>query len=846
MWVFAATIFLSAFLLFQVQPLIAKFILPWFGGAPNVWTTCMLFFQLVLLGGYLYADLLIRFLRPRMQAIVHAIVLVVAVLFLPIIPADAWRPEGTESPTLRILLLLAVSIGLPYFVLSTTGPLVQAWFGRRFVGRSPYRLFALSNAGSMLALLSFPFLFEPVLATRMHAWWWGAGFVVFVGLCLCTIMMSQRVADPGDAVPPQALAQAAASEADQVTWGQWLWWLALSLVPSVLLLATTNHICQDVAVVPLLWIAPLTLYLLSFIICFDKPAWYRRDVWGGLFAAATIAAVYCLFQGRPFGMIGTTLVFLGMMFTASMVCHGELARLRPGLRLITAYYLMISLGGALGGVFVVLLAPRIFVGFYELHLALGAAVILGLWRMVATADWPALYRIGLVGSMTGAGFGYAALIDPLREVQRHWPSRLAIMLALGLAAIFLLGFPFRYERRPSESQGNGSGQFGGRQVLLVALLLGWLGLFLGLLWRPVFTLDFLIPVFVIWGVVTLLAAWVGRGGWFRGPQALRGLGLAFAVVGGVLAIALLWAHANKPEPELVHRSRDFYGLLAIRREFNDTDGESLHMFNGRVFHGFQFTQPEFRMRRTSHYGESSGVGKALLNHPKRLAGQPLRVGVIGLGTGSLAAYAEPGDTWVFYEINADCVDLAWKDFYYLSENPASDRTVVHTGDGRILLERQAETGELQNFDILIVDAFTGGGIPRHLVTQECFELYRRHLQPDGIIAFHISNRYLDLKPVIYALSDEAGWETRIFHYSPQRNSPTARYESTSTWLLCSPNRKFFELPQIAESGVRWGDDRRVLWTDDFGGIWQVFIFRPPEWWNYLRDLFASPSSVTPK
>jgi hypothetical protein len=840
MLVFAATIFLSAFLLFQVQPLIAKFILPWFGGAPNVWTTCMLFFQLVLLGGYLYADLISRFARPKAQAIIHGICLLVSLAFLPIIPADVWRPEGTESPTLRILMLLLVSIGLPYFMLSTTGPLVQSWFGRRYQGRSPYRLFALSNAGSMLALLSFPFLFEPWLPTRGHAWGWGLGYGVFVGLCLLTMFLSLRVV-PQNQVDSSKAQHAGNTGAPEsvTTWHSWLWWLGLALVPSVLLLATTNHICQDVAVVPLLWIAPLSLYLLSFIICFDKPAWYRRELWGGLLAVSTILTVFCLYHGRPFGILGTTIVFLAMMFSASMICHGELALSRPGLRLLTSYYLMISLGGALGGVFVVLVAPQLFIGFYELHLSLGLAVLFGLWKIAAESDWSSMHRIGAMASLAGASLSFWGLLDTSRELEGHWPSRIGVAIALGLSAIAI--FSFSSSRIPVARQElNRQEHASAKWTVIVGRLLFvlWLLGSVALVWNPGFVLDYMVPLYLIWALAVVAAAWFGRGHWFPLSSRPR-VSVVVAVVLVTVLGGFLLQNATKPAPEHVHRSRNFYGLLAIKRELSPSDGEVLIMENGRVLHGFQFTRPDLRMRKTAYYGERSGIGMALSQHPKRLKNQPLKVAVIGLGTGSLAAWAQPGDTYVFYEINAKCVELAETDFYYLSENPASERTVVHTGDGRILLERQAEKGDLQNFDILIVDAFTGAGIPQHLVTEECFDLYRQHLQPDGILAFHISNAYLDLKPVIHHQGDRMNWETRIFDFSPiQSGSSTARFEDSSLWLLLSPNQEFWEQPIVQKSGARWESDWRVAWSDDFGGIWQVFKFGTPDWWKMLSNFFG--------
>ncbi len=270
--IYSLTIFLSAFLLFQVQPLIGKFILPWFGGMPSVWTTCMLFFQLLLFGGYAYAHLTTSHLRPRWQAIVHGVLLAAACVALPIIPGDTFKPTGSEEPISRIILVLGATVGAPFFVLSSTGPLLQGWFSRTHHSRSPYRLYALSNVGSLLALITFPTLFEWLLPGRFLAWMWSIGFIVFAVLCgFCAWAAAVRGRDLPEVVP-----DAATTAEARPGWGTWLLWFALAMVPSVLLLATTNQVCLDVATVPFLWVLPLTLYLMSFILCFDSDRWYSR------------------------------------------------------------------------------------------------------------------------------------------------------------------------------------------------------------------------------------------------------------------------------------------------------------------------------------------------------------------------------------------------------------------------------------------------------------------------------------------------------------------------------------------------------------------------------------------
>ena len=390
-------IFVSAFLLFQVQPLISKFILPWFGGSPAVWTTCMLFFQTLLFGGYAYAHFTTRWLTPSKQAILHIVLLGAAAATLPIVPSTAWKPTDGSDPTWRILGLLTCTVGLPYFVLSSTGPLGQAWFSRAFVGRSPYRLYALSNVGSLLALVSYPFIVEPRMTDWLQAWSWSGGFWLFIVLCAASAIWIWRYRNqetPHAAAPVPAKPEVgldASNAADHVSVGRRLLWLLLPACGSLMLLATTNHCCQDVAVVPFLWVVPLALYLLTFIICFDHQRWYRR----GPFCWATAILIFLAADGADKGLdwLSDTLphvfssldpqhfelslnfieelaLLFAAMFAVCMICHGELVRLRPAPRYLTEYYLLISAGGALGGIFVSLIAPHVFNSFLEWNIGL--------------------------------------------------------------------------------------------------------------------------------------------------------------------------------------------------------------------------------------------------------------------------------------------------------------------------------------------------------------------------------------------------------------------------------------------------------------------------------------------
>jgi len=385
----AATIFLSAFLLFLVQPVIAKQILPWFGGAASVWAICLVFFQTVLLLGYAYSDFTTRMLKPRSQARLHIALLVASLLVLPIIPGAQWKPDASGGePTLLILGLLAATIGLPYFLLSTTSPLVQVWFWQKFRHAVPYRLFALSNFASLLALLSYPVLVEPFLPLAAQSWFWSVAYAGFVLLCGGAAWLSTR----GEAVAP-AQGQAAAADEAPPTVGTRLLWVLLSATGSCLLLAITNHLTQNIASIPFLWVVPLSLYLVTFILCFDHPRWYHRGIFLTAVAVLLPAMAYYsdsldLFTAAPLYAAG--------LFACCMFCHGELTLLKPGPRHLTTFYLMVSVGGALGALLVGIIAPNVLSGYYELGGILVACALLLYFRTLSARWWVAAGTLAVV------------------------------------------------------------------------------------------------------------------------------------------------------------------------------------------------------------------------------------------------------------------------------------------------------------------------------------------------------------------------------------------------------------------------------------------------------------------
>jgi spermidine synthase len=778
--------------------------------------------------------------RPGVQWMVHGALLVFSIVVLQIIPGEQWKPEGVESNVWQILLILAVSIGLPYFILSTTGPLVQAAFARRFPGRSPYRLFALSNLGSLLALVTFPFLFEPFFSNTEHSAGWSIAYVVFAISCLAALIVSRTAADESGSADSQLSAGGAAnanpSLATNAKTGagrqasELLLWLLLSLVPSVLLLATTSQLSHSVAVMPFLWIAPLALYLLSFIICFDKPAWYRRDVWGVLLLVAmTLMIIRPMLDGGR--ILFTAVIYLLALFAACMVCHGELAAVRPEPRRLTLYYLVLSLGGALGGVFVVLAAPALFVEFYELQLSLLATCVIFALRLIVAGERQMLFRVAFFGSWLLLGLCLVSLYffaDVIRANDSILP-RMVMAGSLVFAAMTSLvhranGFAWAGGRERTAASGLP------RKILTVLMFISVAALAVAIVASPQFVLDFGQPAIVLTLMLVVLSALLSNGQLALLTDHAAKIAGAFVALCVVPAGYVWISQMTSVGAGVLDRSRDFFGLQSVKELEVAVDEFRRVMLNGQVIHGMQYltvlpdgTREEVR-KPTSYYGPLTGAGLALSKHPRRET-DSFKIGVIGLGTGSIAYYARPGDELVFYEIKPDCERAARQFFTYLDDNDAGkEKTSVHIGDARIVLERDLKQGKSQQFDVLVVDAFSGDSPPRHLMTREAFELYRKHVKDDGIIAINISNSHFDFARVIVALTAECGWKTAHFRYRPESQGDDI-YLVTSSWIVATVNDEFLQLPVVRDSQISLEGTRPVMWTDDFGGMWQIMRFR---------------------
>lgn len=676
---FGATIFLSACLLFMLQPLVSKMILPWFGGSAAVWVTAMLFFQTSLLLGYLYAHYLTRLASPKLQVIIHGLLLAASLAFLPILPNLRFQPQPGDDPTLGVFLVLGTCVGLPYTLLSATSPLVQKWFSLRSADSIPYRYFALSNAGSFLALFAFPLLIEPRLSGHQQSYLWSSGFLLFAILCGLSGLFQLN----NKALVPQMAAETA--PLTRLTISDLALWTALAACASALLLIVTNLLTQDIAPMPLLWVVPLGVYLLTFILCFDSSRWYQRWLFLPLVLPALAYIAHASRNVEEETIYRIIWLLVGSLFVACMACHGELSRLKPAPAALTGFYLALSVGGALGGLAIALLAPRFLSANYE---------------------YPAILALT----------AFTLLIPIFRERARWKFPRVAMAVWLAAAACCIL--------------------------------------------------------------------------------------LTYYATNEIRALLV----------EAKYQVRNFYGTLRIDEYDDDGNRSMRRLSHGAITHGMQFLDPRLRHLATTYYGRDSGAGLTWQILEKS---GPIRMGVIGLGTGTLAAYGRGGDSIHFYDINPLVIDIAKNHFNYLADCPA--HIDISLGDARLSLEHAPP----QQFDILVVDAFSGDAIPVHLLTEEAFHVYYRNLKPNGVLAFHISNLYLRLAPVVAAAAERSGHQSRMITNPDDDNYGVFQ----SDYVLVTNRANFFDDP-LLKSKVHLIDLPAGTrpWTDDFSNIWRTVHF----------------------
>ena len=758
---FALAIFLSAFLLFQVQLIVAKQLLPWFGGTAGVWNTCLVFFQLLLLAGYGYAHAIMARLSKPLLVRTHIAMLAASVTLLtvfaflwrsPIYPSDNLRPETVTSPVWHILMLLSVSVGLPFFLLSTTGPLLQAWFTHTHRGTSPYKLYALSNLGSLLGLLTYPLFFEPNLSLRHQGRVWALAYLLYVSVCVLCALRFAQASEENEVSFAIGQEDGIADVKPQL--GQRLLWFGLASCGCVLLLSVTNLICQEIAVVPFLWVLPLSIYLFSFVLCFHEKPLYLRGLFHIAFALAAVWAGIEFLQGNRVRVLAQIGWFGLLLFVACMVFHGELANLKPSPRHLTSFYLHIAAGGAFGTVLVGLVAPHLFPSIWEFQLGLwisGLVVAAALWR--DRNSWLHKHPRWLASAVVLAVLGAADYIGVSVTILHTDPLYLHVLLGVSAVATLVLIAvgPRTPDRRPI--------------LLQLAVLCGW----------------------VLFGM-------------------------------------LFWLQVHREINRAVVMSRNFYGVLRVEYDQPIREHHALLEKHGLTLHGAQLQAPGSRRKPTLYYGPGSGIGLLMLN---RSAGEGaktdnprLRVGVIGLGVGTLAAYGQPGDYMRFYEMNPEVVRLAKGEqaaFAFLADTAAD--TEVMLGDGRISLERELAAGTPQKFDVLAIDAFSSDSIPVHLLTREAIKIYLGHLRNDrSILAFHISNRSLDLSPVLAGLAEQYHLGlVRVLSLAPEGEA-----EIPSDWILMAADPAALKTPVLLQHAKPLQLSRpATLWTDDYSNLLQV-------------------------
>lgn len=709
----AITIFTSAFLLFQVQPLISKFILPWFGGSPAVWTTAMLFFQCLLFAGYAYAHVVTKYLSLDRHLKLHVALLILssfAAFFVA--PNPAFRPEGDENPSLRILLLLASCVGLPYFTLASTGPLVSAWFAIVYAGKSPYRLYSLSNVGSFAALVSFPYLFEPYFKVQHMGIAWTGIYLVFALVCSMTAIQLLGFINPAKKTDSKLDALSKANPVpSHPTMAQRIAWLGLPALASLTMIAATDHVSHNIAPEPRLWITTLGLYLMTFIITFDHPRWFHSRIvsaltfFGILLLVTRAELLDFLGINWDFGVSELRWSHIIVMFLICFLCHGQLIRLRPASNsYLTEFYLCISAGGALGGLFASLIATNLFDDYYE---------------------WPLCMILGVTLSL-------CVLLYPLMtnsEVMVRYPIS-----------------------------------------------------------------KYAIPLFCLLTATAFIGYWDDPLGWWS-------------------------SSSGEYESKHLVAKRNFYGTVSVEDQIHRTNPIDSYrgFYSGSVTHGIQRLSPEVRHIPTAYYGIESGVYETF--HYARQRQPALKMAIVGLGAGALALGGRQQDEIDFYEINPYVVELAKKYFTYLDD--CSSKINIILGDGRLKLEH----AKPESYDIIMLDAFTGGSVPVHLLTQEAFKIYRERLKPDGFLVVHITNKYLNLYPVVKTHAENLGMGYRSKFLPADFDNFIRR----SHYVTITNDKKFIELFPSVHPPIYDDHDNIIgrkepnieglrVWTDQYSSI----------------------------
>jgi hypothetical protein len=719
---FALTTLASAFLLFWIEPLFAKMVLPLLGGSPAVWNTCLMYFQAMLLIGYLYAHLTSRWLSTRKQVVVHVGLLILALVALPVAVPGAWTPPASGNVIPWLVAVLTIAVGAPFMLLAATAPLVQRWLtgSDHPAAKNPYLLYAASNAGSLLGLLGFPFLMEPNLRLSDQAFLWGAGYVVAIVLAiLCAISVYRSGIAP---VASDSTIDDAGDPA-QPTMRVRLKWLALAFVPSSLLLGVTTYMTTDVAAMPLLWVVPLALYLITFIIVFGRGGRKPGRVIGLVHAALMTSLVLVMFWGPGMTLRTRILLHLAVFFMTALLLHGELAASRPAPRYLTEFYLWMAFGGALGGAFNAVVAPLLFRTIAEYQLVLVAACFL-------RPSW----RSSIEGEFRRMRFTPVAVFPALIVVGASWLG-LADKAVLGVSAKLIISIV--------------------AAALMIAL----------------------------------------------SDNALRyGLSVVTVFLGSLL---LAQRYARD-----LYQGRSFFGAYRVENAYT-----SHRLVHGTTTHGAQFQDSVRRRLPVTYYHPKGPVGQLFAALGSRL--DSTSIGAVGLGAGSVLCYSKPGQSWTFFEIDPLVREISSnpKYFSYLRDCDVKPRFVI--GDARLTLTREPAGA----FSVLIVDAFSSDAIPVHLLTREAFKVYERVLDDRGVLLVHVSNKHLNLHPVVAALAKDAGLFALLGEHDPDATDERNELDYPSDWVALARERgDLGPLPasrEWAELPVRPGFRP---WSDDYSNI----------------------------
>lgn len=740
---FTMTMFVSATLLFLIQPMFARMILPMLGGSPGVWNTAVVFYQTVLLIGYLAAHVMTTWLSVRRQIMLYSILLVLPFLVLPIGVPAGWIPPAEANPIPWLLALLALAVGLPFFVVSTSSPMIQRWFShtRHPSAHDPYFLYAASNVGSILGLLIYPFVLERVLRVQEQSWLWFGGYGLYVVLMVACGVVVWRTASSEATIPAtkhQAQPEASNKPLSWKRRGQWVMW---AIVPSSLMLSVTTYLSTNIASIPLFWVIPLTIYLLTFVF---------------VFASKPIIPHWIMVRALPIILLPLIVVILAQatdpiwllfplhllaFFIITMACHGALANDRPPPQHLTEFYMWVSIGGAIGGVFNALLAPVLFTSVLEYPLMLALVAFFALM--------PAQRQTSS---------------SPTQEKSVHhwWHSRrIDIVAPLVLAAVIaalVVGIQMSNVQP---------------QPLRLALMFG-------------------IPVLVCFS--------------FSRRPVRFGLGVTAIVLVGMTLY-------NPTRGDVVHLERSFFGVHKVLR---DDERGYMMLVHGTTLHGVQSLDPARASESLSYYYPTGPIGQVLEAFQTKEGFD--QIAVVGLGVGSLACYRQDGQEWTYYEIDP-LVEKIARDprFFTYLDTCAPDMNIV-LGDARLSLVDAAN----QHYDLIVLDAYSSDAIPLHLITREAFDLYLDKLSPDGILAFHISNRYLNLKPVLAALSHDLGLVALFQDDMTISEEESRQGKNASQWVVIA--RSATDLDPLTTDS-RWetleSQPQQVVWTDDFASIFDV-------------------------